>query len=95
MSDENPIKPEVCTEVSTDTNPQGPRQSQMVIGKTIKDTRPLNEEVIITLNITWQHLKNICLNDNIIIHNHLTNNDLETLTTEQDNSHSYKIQLCL
>ena len=69
MSDENPIKP---TEVSTDSNPQGPQQSQMVIGKTIKDTRPLNKEVFITLNVTWQHLKNICLSDNIIIiHNHL------------------------
>ena len=53
MSDENIIKPEICTEVSTDSNSQGPQQSEMVIGKTIKDTRPSNEEVIMTLDVTW------------------------------------------
>ena len=72
MSDENITKLGACTEVSSDSNPQGPQQSQMVIGKTIKDTRPSNEEVIIILDISWHYLKNICLSDNIIIiHNHL------------------------
>ena len=71
MSYENIIKPGTCTEVSTDSNPQGPQQSQMIIGKTIEDTRPSNEEVFTTLNVTWQLLKSICLNDNIITHNQL------------------------
>ena len=56
FSDEIPIKLGAYTEVSTDSNPQGPQQSQMVIGKTIKDTKPSNEEVFIILDINWQHL---------------------------------------
>ena len=56
MSDENITKLGACTEVSTDSNPQGPQQSQMVIGKTIKDTRPSNEEVIIILDMLLDNM---------------------------------------